>query len=556
MGLFLNWSRAISARLQVGIDPDNHGLSPFLNWAKPYHNLPWLKISGVDQTNLSSYVDDDYQLTDITGATEYGFYFLLSPVTLGALPSFNNLSMVAKWSGGAGVTGLTGLSITNLSVNLGTKRATFTINGTMANSALYFALNPASGGGPTNIVICEASKESLLDGGQIMDTDWLAFHDDFAILRMMDAQDINNSTAVDYVDLGTPTHARWGGSSKANKRKIGWPPAALAGVANGTGKPIHICVHHQLTDAAVTSLATALRDGITWTANEVRLYVEYSNEVWNDNFDQTAFCNTEGARTSGNDVFGYAAGWTTGTSNDKGRQWSGYRAAQVMEIFRTVFGTNSGSKWSGVLGTQAAATAVTTTMKTGIDRHLSADSPSNSSLVKLFSHLAIAPYIGPVPTSDSSGVGLTLNGWLTINQATFNQNLYDVLKLGAGSSSTYGSIDLYRGFWQAQKTVADGYGLAMMEYEGGYGAVVATGIQNTSPLVDAFYQFGRTQLCATLVYSMLQQFVIDTGGIASQYFPVSPNSKFGSFGAQQTYVDNAAERAIAIKAFNVGSAYP
>jgi hypothetical protein len=223
-----------------------------------------------------------------------------------------------------------------------------------------------------------------------------------------------------------------------------------------------------------------------------------------------------------------------------------------MEIFRTVFGTDSGSKWSGVLATQAVSTAVTTYMKIGIDRHISNDAGAANALTKLFSHLAIAPYIGPVPSSDSTGLGLTMNNWLAVSQENFNQQLYDTLKLGAGSDGSWGTSDYYRAAWQAQKTVADSYGLGMMQYEGGYGAVTVTGIQNSSPLVAAFSAFGRDRRCAQLVYDMQTQYVTDTSGMASQFQMVGPPSKFGNWGAVATY-DDITPRGSALDAFNLSA---
>jgi hypothetical protein len=537
----------MAPRVQVNINPGNHGLCPFLNWAKHKPGLPWLKIGGTDQTGsaISARFDSNYELIDTSTATQFGFYFYLTPSSLVTLPSFASKAMVVKWSGGAAVTGLTGLSVTGLSVNLGAKRATFNLQSSaQSNTCLFWALD-GSNGGPTNIVICEASKESLVDAGRIMDPDWLAFYSKYAILRLLDCMSTNGSEAVDYADLPATSFAYWGGAAKTDGFKVGWPVAAHVDIANRTHRPIHVQIPHQWTDAAITSYATALRDGITWTASEVLVYVGFSNEVWNSAFAQNAYSMTQGG----------AAGWTTGSGGQKSWQWTGYRAAQVMEIFRTVFGTDSGAKWAGVAETQAANTAVTTGMKTGIDRHLSADSPVNSSLVKLFSYLAGAYYFAPVPTSDSSGVGLTMNQWLAVSQANFNQNYYDALKFSGTSDSTFANLDWCKANWLAQKTLADSYGIGMLEYEGGFHGVTSTGIQNTSPLVAAHTAFSLTSLCAQLTYDRLVQFVADTGGIASQFVAVGPSNKNGNWGSYGTYVDYTNERGNAVDAFNLGLTY-
>lgn len=535
----------MAARLQIGIDPLNCGYHPFLNW---FHGAsqPQLRLSS-DQSaltgaSLAARVDGNFNLTDISGCDRYFAYHHLKPVQAsGRYPTFAGLAMTVDWSNGSAVSGVTGLGISNIIADLASRKATFTMSGG-GNAAVYLALG--AGTAPTDIRIYETAKASQL-ATYLMDQDWIAWMGRFAVLRMMDCQDTNESEAVDYADMPTTAATFWRGPSKANGFKVGWPAAALAEVANRTGKPIWVCIPHQFTDSAVSSFLTALKNAITWTASEVRLYIEYSNEVWNSAFGQTAYCNTQGGN----------AAWTTGTSFDKGRQWSGYRAAQVMEIARTVFGTDSGSKWSGVLATQLASTSVTNSMLTGVARHISNDAGAASVLTKLFSSLAVAPYIGPVPTSDSSGVGLTLNGWLASGQSYFNTMLYNTLKLGAGQDSLYLTVDTNRAWWQAQKVVADANGLATIMYEGGYGAVTATGIQNTSPLVQAFVNFGETDLCAQLYFDCMTQFVADTGGMASQFTINGAHSKYGSWGAYEVLTDHTSERGNASEAFNAGVAY-
>lgn len=192
----------------------------------------------------------------------------------------------------------------------------------------------------------------------------------------MDAMGTNSSPAINYSDLPTTSFRSWvGNTSTANGKKIGLPVSAIADLGNKTGRPIWICVPHQFTDAAITSLATDLRN-----LCGSKIYVEYSNEVWNSAFGQFGYTVTQ------------AAGSGTGLNN---YQWTGLRAAQVMEIFRTVYGQDSGGpRWVGVLGTQTVFPGVTTYAFDGIDYHIAHDAGAASTTTQLFTHLAVANYFG------------------------------------------------------------------------------------------------------------------------------------------------------------------
>ena len=107
------------------------------------------------------------------------------------------------------------------------------------------------------------------------------------------------------------------------------------------------------------------------------IYLEYSNEVWNSIFTQTRYCNTQGEALN-------PAAWSAYNSTQKGWAWAGLRAAQISEIFRTVFGTDSGTRWVGVLGTQTVQTAVTDYKFNGVDYHIANDAGAASTVTKLF----------------------------------------------------------------------------------------------------------------------------------------------------------------------------
>src|SRR5574343_1268671 len=80
--------------------------------------------------------------------------------------------------------------------------------------------------------------------------------------------------------------------------------------------------------------------------------------------------------------------------------YSGYRAAEMMEIIAGVYGTNSWhhtnnptSRWLGAIGSQLANTAVSTGNISGAMAWINAI-PSPLTLPQLFYSLDVAPYWG------------------------------------------------------------------------------------------------------------------------------------------------------------------
>lgn len=547
------------ARLQVGINPDNHGICPFLNWAKTPSNLdagPRLMIGGVDYgyvaSDISARFNANHELTDTSTCTRFSYYPFLHPVSItGNWPNFHGKAMVAKWSTGAAVTGVTGFGA-NLSA-ITSKRVTFNMtNGAQDNMTVSWTLN-GTNGGPTAIKICEASKEALLDAGGVMDPDWLAFYSQYHSARFMDAMGTNDSQAVDFADMASVSDAYWGGSSRADKYKVGWPPEAIIEYLNYNSQNIAwINIPHQFTDAAITSWFTAIKNGVTdWS--HVRLKLEYSNEPWNGQFAQYTYCQTQGG----------LLGWTTGNATEKAWQYAGYRAAQGMEIARTVFVTDSGTKWQGVFCPQTANTSSTDFMKVGIDRHISSDAGAASVITKLFSRMGVAGYIGISPTDSTSGDGLLLKQWATAG--TFTANIYNSMKVGATAPGTgpyptgnWFSNDATRAAELAQKAKADSYGLVVDQYEAGNHIVCflpmrddGTGDTTNQAMAD----FAATDLCAQLFADRCEQFISDTGGVPSRYVIVGPHSKYGQWGGYETYEGYAIGTGNACEAVNLGIPY-
>ena len=107
--------------------------------------------------------------------------------------------------------------------------------------------------------------------------------------------------------------------------------------------------------------------------------------------------------------------------------WQGYRSAHMMQIFRTVFGTDSGTdKWSGQLNEQAVSPGNSEAALTGVDYLVDKEAPKGTTVAKLFSYLSIAPYPGSfvnnaAEATEVTGVDTSTN---TITVAGVNSSTF------------------------------------------------------------------------------------------------------------------------------------
>ena len=159
--------------------------------------------------------------------------------------------------------------------------------------------------------------------------------------------------------------------------------------ANESQKHPWFTVPHLATDDYVQNMATLIRDNLD---AGLSARIEFSNEVWNSQFDQTQYAISQGPSIGENaDGLG-------------GLRWYSHRSVQVFDIFEDVF-TNSGAnpqemdRLVRVLAAQAANDWAGNKILEYNDAYLKADA------------LAIAPYFGSVPVAGTSADAWTNATW-------------------------------------------------------------------------------------------------------------------------------------------------
>jgi len=172
----------------------------------------------------------------------------------------------------------------------------------------------------------------------------------FGAVRFMDFTQANGNPQVEWADRSLPGYASQAKRPDGVGVGAAWEYVVL--LANQAGKDVWINVPHRASDAYVTKLARLLRygsDGVNpygspqpspaWPALApgLKVYVEWSNELWNGGFSQSAWL---GQQADAAIAAGDADLLHDGNTDHYAVMFRlvGRRSMQISNLFRGVFG--------------------------------------------------------------------------------------------------------------------------------------------------------------------------------------------------------------------------
>ncbi len=220
-----------------------------------------------------------------------------------------------------------------------------------------------------------------------------------------------------------------------------------------------------------------------------KVYVEYSNEVWNGMFAQSRWAGEQGIKLGFADK-PWEAAW----------RYTAYRSVQIFQLWEEVLGRQ---RLVRVLPSQAANPYVSERVVEFQDAYRHADA------------LAIAPYVTcNVGPSGSPSVA-EVEKW-TVDQAL------DYLEQKALPQS----IDWIKG----QKQVADKFGLKLVAYEGGQHMVGVAGAENNDTLTQLFHTANRHPRMGAIYQRYYEAWTAEGGDLFCYFASTGRWSKWGSWG--------------------------
>lgn len=362
--------------------------------------------------------------------------------------------------------------------------------------------------------------------GAIFNPDWTARLAPFDTLRFMDWMETNNSTQSAWETRPIATDASWA--------HHGVPLEVMLALANAQGKNIWVNMPHLADDAYVRAFAKAVRVGLD---PSLRVYVEYSNEVWNFQFAQTRWVDEQAQQRWG--------------KAEVGTQYYAMRAAEIARIWSAEF-AGAQSRLVNVISTQ--------TGWLGLEENI-----LNAPLVvaeggakpsEAFDAYAVTGYFGGILGLEARGAQVT--GWLDeslaraadtakaqgltgqARQNAIDATQFDYATALAAQELTDGLVsgqnvdtvsDLVGRVWPYHADVAEQAGLQMIMYEGGT-HVVGIGAQVDDARLTAFFQHFNYTAEMGALYTALRAGWAQVGGqLFNAYADVYVPTKWGSWGA-------------------------
>lgn len=312
-------------------------------------------------------------------------------------------------------------------------------------------------------------------------------------LRFMDWMLTNGSPVVEWADRPTPDYC--------NTTERGVPLETMVALANRLGANPWFCMPHKASDDYVRRFAEAVKTSLD---PELRVYVEYSNELWNSGFSQTHYCDDQGLALKLAEQ-PWEAGW----------RYSARRSVEIFRIWEEVFG--GAERLVRVIASQAANAYVTERKLEFGDAGHSCDA------------LAIAPYmtcnIPPTSEDPDQLTAPVVASWSV-------DRLLDHVEAFSLPESVR---------WIGeQKAVAERYGLELIAYEAGQHLVGILGGENNDDLTRLFQAANRHPRMGELYTRYLDAWREAGGELCCLFSSVGGWSKWGSWGLSEYYDESEA----------------
>lgn len=329
--------------------------------------------------------------------------------------------------------------------------------------------------------------------------DFLARWKGFAVLRFMDWMLTNGASLISWEDRPKPEDATW--------TRRGIPLELMLDLANRLGADPWFCIPHQADDDYARKFAEQVKRDLR---PDLKVYIEYSNELWNGGFEQTRWTGQKGIE------LGLASNEWEGCL-----KYSARRSVELFKIWEEVFG--GADRLVRVMATQSVNPWV---------------SEQKLEFEEAFRHcdaLAVAPYFGPIvpPEGDEGQPGAADVAKWTVGQ------LLDYVEFKTLPEALKSVAQ--------QKATAEKYGLKLVAYEAGQHLVGIQGAENNETLTALFLEANSNPRMGEFYTRYLDGWKATGGDVCCLFSSIGAWSKWGSWGLAQ-YYDETPEQQPKLKA--------
>jgi hypothetical protein len=350
----------------------------------------------------------------------------------------------------------------------------------------------------------------LFEAGLSFNPEWLGRIQDLNTLRFMDWMSSNsiydqNGKKVT-VDAVNAAQIDWEARPKVDDARWlhGIPVELMVELSNRTGTDMWVNMPVNASDDYIRGFATYVKEHLR---PDLKVHVEFSNEIWNWGFIQTSY-----AQARAKEMLGAGSGAV---------EWAGMRAAQTGQIWNDVFGEPATGGEPGraiiVFATQAAWHGLE---RTGLETPNWKDANGK--------HVRAADYF------DEYAIGGYYYG--TIGQASEAAKLLEWSQDPEGVSKALSAIRAEINGWvKANYTyhgsIAQKYGLNLVTYEAGPHIATPASMRENKELTNWLIELNRRPEFYEFEQSNYENFRNAGGSLFLNYGIISTPSKWGSWGA-------------------------
>ncbi len=381
-----------------------------------------------------------------------------------------------------------------------------------------------------NITVTREQDRAAFEAGAVFRPGFLDMLRGCAALRFMDWMNTNDSEQGDWdarPGLGDFSYTR-----------LGVPVEVMTDLANTLGADAWFTMPHLADDAYLHGFAGVVNARLDPVR---RAYVEYSNEVWNWQFRQTEWADTQAEARWG--------------QPHRGAQFHGMRAAQVARLWAQVFSGADRARLVNVIATQTGWLGLERDIL-GAPLYVAENPAQNRPPHTAFDAYAVTGYFGHALGTDQRA-GL-MHDWLKQSRADAEAKAADQgltgtalaayveahrhdaavelaaaeLRDGSITSEAEGSVaDLLGRVLPHHAAVATEHGLQLLMYEGGTHVVGIGGQVNDEVLTAFFTHLNYTPQMGALYDELQAGWFALTDGIFTHYADMQAPGKWGSWGA-------------------------
>jgi len=269
----------------------------------------------------------------------------------------------------------------------------------------------------------------------VFNPDYLRFMKDFNTIRFMNMSGITRNSLVNWAQMPHMDEATWAG----REGRRGAPLEVMVKLANKLNRNAWFNLPERASDDLVRRYAQYVKQHLR---PHLKAYIEYTNEAWNPQFTAARYVRSKGVQSG------------FGNDHNAGHRYYTVRAAQIMRIWKQVFGNSN--RIVRVLGSWSANPKLT---KQLLEYPNAAQS---------FDAVAIAPYFFVHQKV----------------QARVN-SVPSVFKLLEDDTNPY-SMNNVKVMIEKQRSEVSKYRLKLIAYEGGQ-HLYAPGTRSTKDFPNPFY---------------------------------------------------------------------